>query len=81
MKTDTSAKISKTDAEQDFAKVMKLADEKGQVVIFENNTPRYLLTNIDESPIIEMSDDEKIEFVARRILKKHLKAFQRLAEL
>lgn len=80
MKIDTSAIISVTDANQNFSKVTKLADKKGQVVIFKNNKPKYVLTNIDESPIIEMSDDEKIEFVARRILKKHLKAFQELAK-
>lgn len=36
--------------------------------------------NIEETPIIEMTDDEKIDFVAARILKEHKAAFQELAK-
>ena len=49
-------------------------------VIFKNNKPRYILMNIEESPIIEMTDDEKIDFVAARILKQHKAAFLELAK-
>lgn len=36
--------------------------------------------NIEETPIIEMTDDEKIDFVAARILKRHKAAFLELAK-
>ncbi len=42
--------------------------------------PRYILMNIEESPIIEMTDDEKIDFVAARILREHKAAFLELAK-
>jgi len=35
---------------------------------------------LEKSPIIEMTDDEKIDFVAARILKKHKEAFLELAK-
>ena len=59
---------------------MKKADQKGQVVIFKQNKPKNKLTNLDESPIKEMTDDEKIDFVAARILKKYHAAFEELAK-
>lgn len=39
-----------------------------------------MLINLDESPIIEMTDNEKINFVAARILKKYHAAFEELAK-
>lgn len=80
MKIDSNSIVSVTEANQNFTHVTKLADSKGSVVIFKNNRPKYILTNIEESPVIQMTEDEKFEFVARRILKKHIKAFLELAK-
>ena len=80
MKLDTNEIISISAANQNFSNVIKIADKIGRAVIFKNNKPRYILMNIEESPIIEMSDDEKIDFVAARILKEHKEAFLELAK-
>lgn len=80
MTIDTTNVISVTEANQNFSRAMKKADQKGQVVIFKRNRPKYMLINLDESPIIEMTDDEKIDFVAARILKKYHAAFEELAK-
>lgn len=80
MKLDTNEIISISAANQNFSNVIKITDKRGRAVIFKNNKPRYILMNIEESPIIEMSDDEKIDFVAARILKKHKEAFLELAK-
>ena len=72
--------ISITEANQNFSKAVKIADRNGEAVIFKNNKPKYVLYNIEASPQIEMSDEEKIEFVGRRILKEHLDAFKELAK-
>ena len=50
------------------------------MVIFKNNKPKYKLTDLEQEPEIEMTDDEKIDFVAARILKKYHKAFEELAK-
>ena len=39
-----------------------------------------MLVNLEVSPEIEMTDDEKIDFVASRILKKYRPAFEELAK-
>lgn len=80
MKFNTTEIISISAANQNFSKVVKIADKRGKAVIFKNNKPRYILMNIEESPIIEMTDDEKINFVAARILKEHKAAFLELAK-
>ena len=80
MTIDTTNVISVTEANQNLSMAMKKADQKGQVVIFKRNRPKYMLINLDESPIIEMTDDEKIDFVAARILKKYHAAFEELAK-
>ena len=61
MTIDTSTMISVTEANQNFSKAMHLADQKGQIIILKRNKPKYMLINLDESPIIEMTDDEKID--------------------
>ena len=80
MTIDTSTMISVTEANQNFSKAMHKADQKGQIIILKRNKPKYMLINLDESPIIEMTDDEKIDFVAARILKKYHAAFEELAK-
>lgn len=80
MKFNTTEIISISAANQNFSKVVKIADKRGKAVIFKNNKPRYILMNIEKSPIIELTDDEKINFVAARILKEHKAAFLELAK-
>lgn len=80
MTIDTTNVISVTEANQNFSRAMQKADQEGQVFLFKRNRPKYMLINLDESPIIEMTDDEKIDFVAARILKKYHAAFEVLAQ-
>ena len=80
MNIDTNTIVSVTEANQNFSRVTRIADSHGQAVIFKNNKPKYILYDIENSPIIEMSDDEKIDFVAARILKEYKPAFLELAK-
>ena len=64
----------------DIEKLMKDATENGHVVFSHGNT-EYMLVNLEVEPMIEMTEDEKIEFVARRILRDHHAAFEELAKL
>ena len=59
---DTEKILSMTEANQNFSRAAKMADKYGEIVIFKNNKPKYVLYNVDASPQIEMSDEEKIEF-------------------
>ena len=80
MNIDSGAIISGAEANQNFSHVTRIAEEKGSAVIFKNDRPKYMLIDLDSSPVIEMSDDEKIDFVAARILKKYKPSFLELAK-
>ena len=80
MNIDSGAIISGAEANQSFSHMTRIAEEKGRAVIFKTDRPKYMLIDLDSSPVIEMSDDEKIDFVAARILKKYKPAFLELAK-
>ena len=72
--------ISVTDANKNFSKACRLAELNGRVVIFKNNKPKYVMTDLDENPLFELSDDEKIDIASNRILKHYKKAYEELAK-
>ena len=80
MTINTNEIVSVSEANQNFSKVTRIAEKNGQAVIFKNNKPKYILLDLERNPIIEMTDDEKIDFVAARILKKYKPAFLELAK-
>ena len=81
MYIDTNAIFSMTQANQNFSQVAKTAEEKGEAIIFKNNKPKYLVIDIEKNgSLLELSEDEKIDIVARRILEKYLPAFKELAK-
>ena len=80
MKINTSEIVTATEANQNFSRVAKMAEKKGRIVIFKNNRPKLLVIDLDTEPQIEMTEDEKLEFVAARILKEHRAAFEELAK-
>lgn len=80
MTINTEQILSVTEINQNFTRAAKIADKKGSVVIFKNNKPRYMLVDLQNNPVLELTDDEKIEIVARRILEKYRPAFEELAK-
>ena len=80
MTIDTSAIVTATEANQNFSRVAKIAEKKGHVLVFKNNRPKLLMIDLETEPQIEMTEDEKIDFVAMRILREHKKAFEELAK-
>ena len=51
--------------------------------LYENGIPLEVSRSKairEEEPVIEMTDDEKIDFVAQRILREHRAAFEELAK-
>lgn len=80
MNIDTQKIVSISEANQNFSKVARMVDKTGEVYIFKNNRPKYRLVDIEEDTSIEMTDDEKIDFVAARVLKKYRRAFEELAK-
>jgi len=72
--------VSISEANQNFSRVARMVDKNGVMFIFKNNKPKYKLIDIESDNAIEMTDEEKIDFVAARILKKYRRAFEELAK-
>lgn len=80
MNIDTQTIVTMTEANQNFSKVAKVAESNGQAVIFKNNKPKFLLIDIDSNSYFDITDDEKIDIAAKRILKRFRPAFEELAK-
>ena len=72
--------VSMTDANQNFSKVAKLVDENGAAVILKNNSPRYVILDYSKIEEDSVADDQTVEEVSAKILKKHMRAFEELAK-
>ena len=80
MMINTNTIVSVSEANQNFSRVTRIADTQGQAVIFKNNKPKYLLVDMENTSCFDMTDDEKIDVIAARILKKYRSAFEELAK-
>ena len=78
---NTDSIFSMTQAKQNFSVVARAVDRDGEAVVFKNNKPKYLVLNMENSDhILDLTDDEKIDVVAKRILHKYIGAFRELAK-
>ena len=71
--------VSITEANQNFSAVSRKVDERKKVVVFKNNQPKYVIYSIEAVPM-ELTDDERIDVAAKRVLKRYHKAFEELAK-
>ncbi|MBQ7798332.1 MAG: type II toxin-antitoxin system Phd/YefM family antitoxin [Clostridia bacterium] len=75
---NTQDLVSMSEANQNFSQVAKKVDEMGAVVVLKNNKPKYIITTIDDEFLL--TENEKVEIVAKRILQEHSQAFKELAK-
>ena len=80
MNINTEKIVSISEANQNFSRVARMADRSGEIIIFKNNKPKYRLIDLETDAPIEMSDDEKIDFVAARVLREYRRAYEALAK-
>lgn len=80
MKVNINNLVSISEANQNFSKLARLVDENGAAVILKNNVPRYVLIEYSQLENEETIGDEEVEEVAKRVLSKHMKAFEELAK-
>ena len=80
MNINTNQIVSISEANQNFSKVAKVAENNGQAVIFKNNKPKFLLIDVDSNSFFDITDDEKIDVAAKRIMNRFKPAFEELAK-
>lgn len=78
---NTDTIFSMTQANQNFSSVARTVDSNGEAVIFKNNKPKYLIVDMENSDfILDLTEDERIDIVAKRVLERYLPAFKELAK-
>ena len=81
MNINTNNIFSMSQANQNFSEISRSIDKNGEAVIFKNNKPKYYISDFENAELfLSLTDDEKIDIVAKRILKKYLPAFKELAK-
>ena len=81
MKPDAPIMVPISEADKDFSYVMYMADILGRVVILKDNKPKYLLIDLDQEALIyDLTEEEKLEIAAKRIMRQHKPAFEELAK-
>ena len=80
MNINTETITTMTEANQNFSKVARVAENNGQAVIFKNNKPKFLLIDVDSNSFFDITDDEKIDVAAKRIMNRFKPAFEELAK-
>lgn len=80
MIVDTRKMVSLTAANQNFSAVARQTEHEGRTVIFKHNRPKFILVDLDGGDYLELTEDERIEVVARRVMKRHKAAFLKLAK-
>ena len=80
MYVDADKIVTMTAANQNFSAVARQTDRDGKSIIFRNNRPKYILIDLDGDGYLDLTEDERIDVVARRVMKRHKAAFLELAK-
>jgi len=85
MKVELDNLVSMKEANQNFSKVARMVDKDGAVVILKNNIPKYILVDYNltkevEKKPVKFVEDNELEMVSSKILKKYKKIFEELAK-
>lgn len=80
MTVNTNQLISMTEANQNFSRVARMADENGTVIIMKNNVPRYLLIEFRQTEDLAAAPDADVLSISKQLVEKNRKAYEELAK-
>lgn len=67
-----------TEANKNFSNIASLAEKNGKVTILKDGKPKFLL--MDSASYFELTDDEKIDVAAKRIMSRFKPALEELGK-
>ena len=70
MLIDTKQIVSMTEANQNFSKVVRQAEQNGCVVIFKNNNPKYVLLDIEQMSVSLPQSDDRLDRAAKKEISR-----------
>jgi len=79
MQIDVKNLISLSEANQNFSKVARMVEASGSAIILKNNAPKFVIFDYGRFEEIQISDEERLEKIAARIMEENAEAFKELA--
>ena len=70
--------VSITEANQNFSKIARQVDQRGNVIIMKNNKPKYVLIDIEDYKRMDSVANDNISNLNGRVLEDSLAAFNEL---
>lgn len=70
MLIDSNQIVSMTEANQNFSKVVKQAEDDGCVVIFKNNRPKFVLMDLDKCFGERLQTEDNLEGACIELMGK-----------
>ncbi len=80
MTIDTKTVVSMTEANQNFSKVTRIADQYGRAVVFKNNAPRYLVIQFAIADQVEDAAKSEVLASASKLMDLYDDAFKELTK-
>ena len=80
MNINTNDRVSISEANQNFSKIVRLVDEKGTAVITRNEVPRYIVMEYSAMGQEQVAADEEVLSVSKRLMEKNHQAYEELAK-
>lgn len=80
MLVNTENMVSMTEANQNFSRVARLADQNGSAIIMKNNAPRYLVIDFSQLEAEKTADSEDVLTISKRLMAKNKQAYEVLAK-
>lgn len=80
MLVNTENMVSMTEANQNFSRVARLADQNGLAIIMKNNAPRYLVIDFSQLETEKNADTEDVLAISKRLMAKNKQAYEVLAK-
>lgn len=80
MLLNTKTIVSITEANQNFSRIAKLVDQEKSIVVMKNNRPKYVIIEFDEFSKELITETDRLDAIADRILNDNIDAFRELAK-
>lgn len=78
MKQNNYHFVSLEDAIKNFSQVSQIVDQKGEVIIMQDNSPKYILSPYINKNDVEINEKDRILNMAKDILIKNIDVFKEL---
>lgn len=79
MHIDSKNMVTMTEANQNFSRVARMADDGSMVVILKNNEPRYVLMDFARAEGQVTADDDALMELSKKLIEENRAAYEELA--